>query len=151
MSNFINTYGGDLATGRAGMGSVNRALAAGLSINQIDAIGRSEGISFGTAARDYITSELVKQQVAALNKQMQSTQQQYQQQISSQAAAFQKAQKEQQAQLQQVQQQALEAETRQKAPEQKAQVLGAGKGLVIRSGGKSRFTRPELQIKSMNI
>lgn len=151
MSNFINTYGGDLATGRAGMGSVGRALAAGLSINQIDAIGRQEGISFGNAARAYIQDALVQQQVAALQRQMQSTQQQYQQQISSQAASFQKAQKEQQAQLQQVQQRALESETRQKAPEQTAQVLGAGKGLVIRSGGKSRFSRPELQIKSMNI
>jgi hypothetical protein len=64
---------------------------------------------------------------------------------------FAEAQIRNEEKMQQMQQQALEAQTRQAAPQQSAQVLNAGKSMVIRPGASTRFSRPELQIKSMNI
>lgn len=151
MSKFISTYGGDLSTGRSGLGAVERALQAGLTINQIDAIGSSEGISFGSSARTYIQDLLIKQRTQALKDQLAGVQGTYDQQLKQQATEFNQAQQRQKQELQKLQQRALEAAARQAAPEQSAQVLGVGKNLTIRPGTRTRFSRPELQLKSVNI
>lgn len=151
MSYFINTFGGELSTGRSGMGAVNRALQSGLTINQIDAMGRNEGISFGSAARTYIQDLLIKQRTQALKNQLAGVQSTYDQQLQQQASQFNQAQQIQAQELDKVKQQALESQTRQAAPERTAQLMLGGKSMVIRPSSRSRFSRPELQITSMNI
>lgn len=52
---FINTYGGNTDTmAHSGKAAVDRAIAAGMTISQIEAQAAREGISFGHKARDYI-------------------------------------------------------------------------------------------------
>lgn len=56
------------------------------------------------------------------------------------------------ARYKKLEQQSLEAQTRQGSQQQQAQVASGLGGLkVLRPGGSTRFSRPELQIKSMNI
>ena len=92
-----------------------------------------------------------EQKVQAFQNQIASLQSSFQQQMQQQQARFAEAQRRQQEKMEQMQQQALEAQTRQAAPQQTAQVLGVGKSLTIRPGARTRFSRPELQIKSVNI
>lgn len=148
MANFIELYGGNKNTmAHSGLKAVRAAEAAGLSINEIQQMARSQGISFGSGAQDYFRQKEKQQftnQIATLTNT-------FKQQMQQQQAQFAEAQRRQQERLQQIQQQALEAQTRQAAPEQTAQVLGGGKSMIIRPGQRTRFSRPELQIKSMNI
>lgn len=152
MSYFINTYGGNLEARTSGLGAIQRAQAAGLTIGQIQSLARQEGITFGQRAQDYLGYQT---QISGLQntfqQQMQQLQQQQQQQLSQQASQFASAQRRQEQEMQKMQQQALEAQTRQASPQQAAQVLGVGKALTIRPGARTRFSRPELQIKSVNI
>lgn len=141
MASFIETYGGNLNTmAHSGLAAVRKAEAAGLSINQIRQMAREQGVSFGSGAQDYFRQKEISQ--------LQDT---FRQQMQQQQAQFAEAQRRQQERIEQMQQQALEAQTRQAAPQQAAQVLGVGKSLTIRPGTRTRFSRPELQIKSMNI
>ena len=141
MASFIETYGGNLNTmAHSGLAAVKRAEAAGLSIGQIQQMAREQGISFGSGAQDYFRQKQISQ--------LQSS---FQQQMQQQQAMFAEAQRRQQEKMEQMRQQALEAQTRQAAPQQAAQVLGVGKSLTIRPGARTRFSRPELQIKSVNI
>lgn len=154
MSNFINTYGGELSTGRSGLGAVQRALAAGLSINQIDQIGMQEGISFGSAARDYIQRLLIQQAVAPYETQLGDLQTQttgLQQQLETQSGEFRESQAQSDAALKKAQRQAAELQARQASPQQSAQLSLGGKALVVRPSARNRFNRQALQIKSMNI
>lgn len=122
-----------------GKESYERARAAGLSNLQIQQglagkrVGRiaSERIASG------ITSDLTSKFESAM---------------ATQAAQFAEQRRKQEERMQQLQQQMIEAQTRQATPQQTAQVLGIGKASAIRRAGAStRFSRPELQIKSMNI
>lgn len=56
MSNFVRTYGGNLAANASGLKSLQRALGAGLTINQIRDQTNREGVSFGYRARDYLNA-----------------------------------------------------------------------------------------------
>ena len=148
MASFIETYGGNLNTmAHSGLKAVRRAEAAGLSIGQIQRMAREQGVSFGSGAQDYFRQKEREQ----FTNQIATLQNTFQQQMQQQQAQFAEAQRRQQEKLAQIQQQALEAQTRQAAPEKTAQVLGGGKSLAIRPGARTRFSRPELQIKSMNI
>ena len=54
MANFIELYGGNKNTmAHSGLKAVRAAEAAGLSINEIQQMARSQGISFGSGAQDY--------------------------------------------------------------------------------------------------
>lgn len=150
MSYFVSTYGGDLATNRSGLGAVQRALQH-MNIGQLTGMARSQGVNFGPAAESYIQQMLIRDQQDRYNKQIQGLQSNFQQQMSQQAAQYNQAQRRQEQEVAKMQQQALEAQTRQAAPEQSAQILGVGKNLTIRPGARTRFSRPELQIKSVNI
>jgi DNA-binding transcriptional MerR regulator len=148
MASFIETYGGNLNTmAHSGLAAVRKAEAAGLSINQIQQMAANQGVSFGSGAQDYFRQK-EKQQFTNQISQLQSS---FQQQMQQQQAQFAEAQRRQQERMEQMQQQALQAQTRQAAPQKQAQVLGAGKSLTIRPGARTRFSRPELQIKSVNI
>jgi len=148
MSSFITTYGGDLAANASGLAAVKRAEAAGLSIGQIQQMSRDQGIAFGPRALDYFQEKNTEQFTTQLT--------QFQQQLQDQQTRFQEqfdtAQRDQQARLEALQQQALQAQIRQTTSKQAPQVLGVGKSLAIRRlGASTRFSRPELQIKSVNI
>lgn len=148
MSSFIKTYGGNTETMRhSGLKAVKAAEAAGLSISQIQQMARSQGVSFGSGAQDYFRQK----QAESFQNQISQLQSSFQQQMEQQQAIFAEAQRKQQERMKQMQQSALEAQTRQAAPQKEAQVLGAGKSMVIRPGASTRFSRPELQIKSMNV
>lgn len=71
--------------------------------------------------------------------------------LTQQATEFSSYRRKQETEMKNMRQKLLEAQARQNFPQQSAQVLGPGKSMVIRPGGSSRFSRPELQIKSMNI
>jgi hypothetical protein len=86
----------------------------------------------------------VTQQITSLKTGFESAIQEQQRQIQAQQEAYQKR-------VEQMQQQMLQAQTRQAAAPQTAQVAAPGKSMIIRSGASTRFSRPELQIKSMNI
>lgn len=149
MSSFINTYGGSLENMTAGLGSVQRAIASGLSIGDIYNYSGREGFTFGQRAADYLAGAQAGGQSSQNQiSQLQST---FDQQLKEAAARAAEQQRLADEKIKRMQQQALEAQTRQASPEQTAQVLGAGKSLVIRPGARTRFSRPELQIKSMNI
>ena len=52
---FINTYGGNKETmAHSGMSAVQKAIDAGMTISQIQAQAKREGISFGSKAQNYI-------------------------------------------------------------------------------------------------
>jgi uncharacterized protein (UPF0305 family) len=138
MADFRQTYGG------VGLGPVSRAEAAGMSISDILRAGYEQQFSFGWRAQNYLQQKQREQVI----KDLQSS---FQQQMKQQGAQFAEAQRKQQERMEQMQQQSLEAQTRQAAPQQSAQVLGVGKNLTIRPGARTRFSRPELQIKSVNI
>jgi len=69
---------------------------------------------------------------------------------AEQMAKFQEAQEER---MREFQQQTIAAQARAAAPQQTAQVLGAGASAsgLRRAGSGGKFSRPELQIKSVNI
>lgn len=145
MADFRQTYGG------VGLNPVKRAQAAGMSISDIIKAGYDQKFFFGWRAQDYLQDQLKEQQRSGFQNQVADLQSAFQQELKSQGAQFAEAQRKQQEKMEQMQQEALEAQTRQAAPTQTAQVLGAGKQLVIRPGARTKFSRPELQIKSMNI
>ena len=144
MSYFINTYGGDLNSMGSGLGAVQRAVGAGLSIGQIENMARSEGVTFVPAAQQYLRDQ-------SLLNARNSFQKQLQQALQQQSSQFAEQQRIQRQKMEQLQQQSLESQTRQAAPTRSAQVLSPGNSLVIRPGASNRFSRPELQLKSMNI
>lgn len=145
MVDFRETYGGQ------GLNPVKRAEAAGMSISDIIRAGYEQRFFFGHRAQDYLQQKQQEQLQAGFQNQIRDMQSAFQQELKQQGANFAAAQRKQQEKMQQIQQQALEAQTRQAAPQQTAQVLGVGKSMVIRPGASTRFSRPELQIKSMNI
>ena len=57
-NSFVAKYGGNYDTMRnSGMQSVNRAMASGLSWEQVQQQAQQQGISWGTRAQDYFTSQ----------------------------------------------------------------------------------------------
>ena len=149
MAGFIQTYGGNLNTmTNSGLAAVKKAEAAGLSIGQIQDIARRENISFGSRAQDYFRQSNLATQFAS---QISGIQTSMQQQIDAQRRQMEQQQKEYQRRVEEMQQQALQAQTRQAAAPQTAQVAAPSKSLFISPGASTRFSRPELQIKSMNI
>jgi|9_EtaG_2_1085328.scaffolds.fasta_scaffold27150_2 hypothetical protein len=57
MSDFIKRYGGNTDTMKhSGLNAVNKALAAGLTVNQIRNQANDEGISFGYRAQDFLNA-----------------------------------------------------------------------------------------------
>ena len=149
MSSFINTYGGSLENMTTGLGAVRGAIASGLSISDIYNYSGREGFTFGQRASDYLAG--AQAGGAASQNQISQLQTTFDQQLREATARAAEQQRIADEKIKRMQQQALEAQTRQASPEQTAQVLGAGKSLVIRPGARTRFSRPELQIKSMNI
>lgn len=145
MADFRQTYGG------VGLGPVSRAEAAGMSISDILRAGYEQQFSFGWRAQNYLQQKQREQLAVNYQDQIKGLQSSFQQQMKQQGAQFAEAQRKQQERMEQIQQQSLEAQTRQAAPQQSAQVLGIGKNLTIRPGARTRFSRPELQIKSVNI
>lgn len=93
-----------------------------------------------------------KNELASLTENLTST---FQKQFELQQRQFAEAQSRQQElmrqQMAKMQQQSLEAQRRATVGTQTAQVLGGGKSLTIRPGASKKFSRPELQIKSVNI
>ena len=122
-----------------------------MSISDIIKAGYEQRFFFGHRAQDYLQRRQREEQTAGFQNQIRDLQSSFEQELKQQGANFAAAQRKQQEKMQQIQQQALEAQTRQAAPQKEAQVLGVGKSLVIRPGASTRFSRPELQIKSMNI
>jgi hypothetical protein len=145
MASFADIYGG------RGLRAVQKAEASGLSIADIQRMGYEQRFFFGPRAQDYLQQKQQEQLQSGFQNQIRDMQAAFQQELKQQGANFAAAQRKQQEKMQQMQQQALEAQTRQAAPQKEAQVLGAGKSMVIRPGASTRFSRPELQIKSMNI
>ena len=141
MADFRQTYGG------VGLIPVQKAQAAGMSIADIIKAGYDQKFFFGHRAQDY----LQKQQGSNFENQIKDLQSTFQQEMQAANTRFVEQQRKNEEKIQQMQQQALDAQTRQAAPQQSAQVLNAGKSMVIRPGASTRFSRPELQIKSINI
>ena len=56
MASFIETYGGNLGANASGLKAVQRALDAGLTINEIRNQAAREGVSFGYRAQDYLAA-----------------------------------------------------------------------------------------------
>lgn len=98
------------------------------------------------------TDKLFQNELSSLTENLTST---FQKQFELQQRQFAEAQKRQEElmrqQMAKMQQESLEAQRRQASGTQTAQVLGGGKSLTIRPGASKRFSRPELQIKSVNI
>ena len=149
MSSFINTYGGDLANMQSGYTAIQRAIASGLSISDIYNAQAREGFTFGQRGQDFLAG--AQAGGAASQNQLAQLQTTFDQQLKEATSRAAEQQRIADEKIKRMQQQALEAQTRQASPQQTAQVLGAGKSLVIRPGARTRFSRPELQIKSMNI
>tara|TARA_R100000005_G_scaffold93795_1_gene70070 strand:+ start:50 stop:487 length:438 start_codon:yes stop_codon:yes gene_type:complete len=145
MASFADIYGG------RGLRAVQKAETSGMSISDIIRAGYDQRFFFGHRAQDYLQQRQKEEQTARFQNQIRDLQSSFDQELKQQGANFAEAQRRQQEKMQQMQQQALEAQTRQAAPQKEAQVLGVGKSLVIRPGASTRFSRPELQIKSMNI
>ena len=153
MAGFIQTYGGNLDTmAHSGLAAVRRAEAAGLSIGQIQNIGRREGINWGNAAEDYFRQKEQTNLITQFTNQITGIQNSMQQQIDAQKQQTQQAQENYQKRIEEMQQQYLQAQTRQSATPQAAQVAAPSGSLSIRRAGAApRFNRPELRITSMNI
>jgi DNA-binding transcriptional MerR regulator len=71
-SSFISQYGGNASTfAHSGLSSVNRAIASGMSIKQIQDQAAREGVTFGSSAQNFFRNEQQKsQQQATLNTQL---------------------------------------------------------------------------------
>ena len=141
MVDFRKKYGGQ------GLTKVKKAEADGMSISDIIRAGYEQRFFFGHRAQDYLQQRQREELTAGYKNQIRDLQSSFDRELKQQGANFAEAQRRQQEKMQQMQQQALEAQTRQAAPQKTAQVLGAGKSMVIRPGASTRFSRPELQIK----
>lgn len=122
-----------------GKESYAAARAAGLTNQQIQQglVGKRVGKVALQQISEGISSDLTSSFESALAEQ--------QRQIQEQQAAYEKR-------VQEMQQQLLQSQTRQAAAPQTPQVATpGGRSMVIRAGASTRFSRPELQIKSMNI
>ena len=154
MAGFIQTYGGNLDTmAHSGLEAVRKAEAAGLSIAQIQDIGRQEGITWGIGAQDYFRQKEQANLITQFTNQITGIQNSMQQQIDAQKQQAQQAQENYEKRIEEMQQQYLQSQTRQSATPQAAQVASPGGSLSIRrrAGAAPRFNRPELRITSMNI
>lgn len=56
MSSFIRNYGGNPAANASGLKSIQRALDAGLTVNQIRDMAAREGVSWGYRAQDFLNA-----------------------------------------------------------------------------------------------
>ena len=56
MSSFIARWGGNKETGGSGNAAIQRALASGMTLNQIRNQAQREGISWGSKAQDYLNT-----------------------------------------------------------------------------------------------
>tara|TARA_Y100000004_G_scaffold84547_1_gene94916 strand:- start:53 stop:535 length:483 start_codon:yes stop_codon:yes gene_type:complete len=142
-----------------GQHSYNAARSAGYTNLQIQQglVGRRVGdlaqrmIAAGVQQEYDAQRRAQQQQYQQLTAQFQQQMAAQQAQIAEQNEKYQAAQEQYGKDMARMQQQSLEAQTRQAAKQQTVQVAKPSKSLVIRSGARSKFNRPELQIKSMNI
>lgn len=139
-TSFIAQYGGNEATMRhSGMEAVSRALAAGLTPADIDKRAAEEGISFGTTAASYLTSQ---RQVAESQARMQQIQQQY---IDSQRQAQEAA--ERQARQMQI----TQAMGQQDPADVRFSQSKARRKKLTTAGTEGYFGRKGLRISGLNI
>lgn len=96
-------------------------------------------------------NNLLADTISNFENQISSLQSTFQQQMQQQQQRFAEQQRKQEEKIRLMQQQALEAQVRQASQQETAQMVGAGSPMIIRPGGSSRFSRPKLQIKSINI
>jgi ElaB/YqjD/DUF883 family membrane-anchored ribosome-binding protein len=94
---------------------------------------------------------VLQDSLTAFQDQLANLQSTFQQQLKDQQERFAEAQRKQEEKIRLMQQQALESQVRQASQQETAQVLAPRSPMVIRPGGSSRFSRPKLQIKSLNI
>lgn len=132
-----------------GLQTYTSAAQGGRSLSDIrnEIYGSTEAINYRAAQAEQQRQDLIR----GFESQISSLQSGFQTQMQQQAQQFAEAQRQQQIKMERMAQQALEAQTRQAAPKQTAQVAGPGSSMIIRPGASTRFSRPELQIKSMNI
>ena len=138
--------------GVAGFGknSYYAARAAGFSSAEIAK--SVAGKNVGSIAQGLIAQGIRDEAFQAeTTRQLQAAQAQMEKQLAQQAAQFAAAQKEAKRREEGLQQRLLETQTQQGAGNQTANVLGAGQAKVVRPGSGTRFSRKELQIKSVNI
>jgi|TARA_Y100000033_G_C2694877_1_gene85569 ElaB/YqjD/DUF883 family membrane-anchored ribosome-binding protein len=128
--------------------------SGGRSLSDIknEIYGSPEARGYRSTQQQQQIGQLFQNEITSLTESLTST---FQKQFELQQRQFAEAQKRQQElmkqQMAKMQQQSLETQRRQAAGTQTAQVLGGGKSLTIRPGASKKFSRPELQIKSVNI
>lgn len=155
--NFINLYGGNRETmAHSGLAAVKRAEAAGMSLEEIQRMAASQGISFGQKAQDYFAANKAPSAEDMFASQISSMQEMFQASMQQQMMQFQQMQQAQDERMMALQQQMQQAMV---AQQQRPQVAGVkmaeGTGgtpmQIARRGVSGAFGRRGMRISSLNV
>lgn len=156
-NNFINLYGGNKDTmAHSGLAAVRRAEAAGMSLEEIQRMAATQGISFGQKAQDYFAANKAPSAEDMFASQISSMQEMFQASMQQQMMQFQQmqqAQDERMMALQQQMQQSMAAQ--QQRPEVAGVKMAEGTGgtpmQIARRGVAGAFGRRGMRISSLNV
>jgi len=145
------------STTHAGLNAVNRAEAAGMSIDQIRNASKSQGFSFGSQAQQYLdqqsrdadVQDRYQQQFATLQQQMNQQQESYNSRLTQMTNTLKESQAQTKAALMAANQSGtkesvlgVKAATSKESPDIKK---------LTRAGMKGSFNRQGLRIKGINV
>jgi hypothetical protein len=155
-NNFINRFGGNKETmAHSGLASVKAAEAAGLSISEIQRMGREQGISFGHRAQEYFKQNQAPSAEDLFADQIKAMQDMFTQSMQTQMTQYQQmqqAQDERMAALQQQMQQAMVAQQRPTVAGVKmAEGAGGTAMQIARRGVTGAFGRRGMRISGLNV
>ena len=155
-NNFINRFGGNKETmAHSGLASVKAAEAAGLSISEIQRMGREQGISFGHRAQEYFKQNQAPSAEDMFAAQIKAMQDMFTQSMQTQMTQYQQmqqAQDERMAALQQQMQQAMVAQQRPTVAGVKmAEGAGGTAMQIARRGVTGAFGRRGMRISGLNV
>lgn len=155
-NNFINRFGGNKETmAHSGLRAVKAAEAAGLSISEIQRMGREQGISFGSGAQEYFKQNQAPSAEDLFADQIKAMQDMFTQSMQTQMTQYQQmqqAQDERMAALQQQMQQAMVAQQRPTVAGVKmAEGAGGTAMQIARRGVTGAFGRRGMRISALNV
>ena len=155
-NNFISRFGGNKETmAHSGLKAVKAAEAAGLSISEIQRMGREQGISFGSGAQEYFKQNQAPSAEDLFANQIKTLRDMFTQTIQTQAAQYQKMQQAQEDRMAALQQQMRQSAIAQQRPTVAGVKMAEGAGgtamQIARRGVTGAFGRRGMRISGLNV
>lgn len=155
-NNFISRFGGNTETmAHSGLKAVKAAEAAGLSISEIQRMGREQGITFGSGAQEYFKQKQGPSAEDMFASQIKTLQDTFAATLKQQGDRFQEMQRAQEERMEALQQQmrqsAIAQQTRPTAGVKMAEGSGGTAMQIARRGVTGAFGRRGMRISGLNV